>query len=96
MSVSSIMVFEEGFNRGIRFRYISDSFKVDSYVCDKQSLLTSIERNMPNVVLMGLSLYAKIDGVKVSKEIRRRFDIPVIYKHIRLKVHPTTVWNWNL
>ena len=51
---------------------------------------------MPDVVVMDLDLYVKIDGVKISKEIRRRFNIPVIYKHISLKVHPTTVWNWNL
>lgn len=83
MSVSSIMVFEEGFNRGIRCRFISDSVKVDSYISGKERILAEIESNMPDVVLMDLDLYAKIDGVKISKEIRRRFNIPVIYKHIR-------------
>jgi hypothetical protein len=90
------MVFEEGFNRGIRCRYISDSVKANSYISGKDSILTEIERNMPDLVLMDLDLYAKIDGVKISKEIRRRFNIPLIYKHISLKVHPTTVWNWTL
>jgi len=96
MSVQSIMMFEEGFNRGIRCRFISKSVKVDSYVSGKDSLLIEIERNMPDLIVFDLDLYAKIDGVKTSKEIRDRFNIPVIYKHIRLEVHPTTVWNWTL
>ena len=96
MSVQSIMMFEEGFTRGIRCRFISKSVKVDSYVSGKDSLLTAIERNMPDLIVFDLNLYAKIDGVKISKEIRDLFKIPVMYKFIRLEIHPTTVWNWTL
>jgi DNA-binding response OmpR family regulator len=73
------MMFDEGFNRGIRCRYISDSVKVDSYVSDKESLLLAIERNRPDVVVMDLDLYAKIDGIEISKRIRCQFDVPVMY-----------------
>jgi len=89
-------MFEEGFTRGIRCRFISKSVKVDSYVSGKDSLLTAIERNMPDLIVFDLNLYAKIDGVKISKEIRDLFKIPVMYKFIRLEIHPTTVWNWTL
>jgi DNA-binding response OmpR family regulator len=73
------MMFDEGFNRGIRCRYISDSVKVDSYVSDKESLLLAIERNRPDVVVMDLDLYAKIDGIETSRKIRNQFNVPIMY-----------------
>ena len=77
MSVSSILIFEEGFNRGIRCSYISNSVKVDSYTFGRDSLLTAIERNMPDLVLM--DLYEQIDGIDTSRQIRNQFGIQVIY-----------------
>ena len=77
MSVSSILIFEEGFNRGIRCSYISDSVKVDSYTFGRDSLLTAIERNMPDLVLM--DLYEQIVGIDTSRQIRNQFGIQVIY-----------------
>lgn len=79
MSVFSIIMLEEGFNRGIRCRYASRWFKVDSYVPGKEGLLAEIERNKPDVVVMDLGLYAKIDGIKTSWKIRNWCNVPVIY-----------------
>ena len=33
----------------------------------------------PDVVLMDLDLYEKIDGIETSRVIRNRFDVPVVY-----------------
>jgi CheY-like chemotaxis protein len=38
-----------------------------------------IEKNTPDVVVMDLDLYAKIDGIETSRRIRSQFDIPVMY-----------------
>jgi len=35
--------------------------------------------SFPNVVVMDLDLYAKLDGIETSKNIRSQFDVPVIY-----------------
>jgi chemotaxis response regulator CheB len=35
--------------------------------------------SFPDVVVMDLDLYSKIDGVETSKKIRSQFDVPVIY-----------------
>jgi CheY-like chemotaxis protein len=96
MSVPSIMIFEEGFSRGIRCRFIDKCFTVDSYVRSKEGLLLEIERNMPDIIVLDLDIYAKIDGIKTSQKIRNRFNLPVIYKFTKLKINPITVWNWTL
>ena len=79
MLVANIMVLDEGFDRGIRCMFVSDWFRVDSYVSDKQGLLSVIERNMPDVVVMDLKLYGRVDGIETSRKIRNRFDVPVMY-----------------
>jgi DNA-binding response OmpR family regulator len=79
MDAQSVMWLEVGFGRGIRCRFISEWFKIDSYVPGKERLLAEIERNKPDVVVMDLDLYARIDGIKTSRKIRNRFDVPVMY-----------------
>jgi chemotaxis response regulator CheB len=44
----------------------------------KEKLLAEIERNRPDVVIMHLDLYGRIDGIETSKKIRNRFGIPVM------------------
>ena len=92
---TSVMMLDEGFELGIRCRFVSNWFKMDSYIYTKEKLLSEIDRNRPDVVVMDLDLYAKIGGVKISKEIRERFAIPIIYQFTRFKICPTTEWNWT-
>jgi hypothetical protein len=80
MSVSSVMMFDEGYDQGIRCRYISEWCKIDSYVYSKKKLLSEIERNRPDVVVLDLDLYDHIGGIETMRIIRDRFDIPVWYE----------------
>ena len=52
---------------------------MDSFVYTKEKLLSEIDRNRPDVVVMDLDLFAKIDGIETSKIIRNRFGVPVMY-----------------
>ena len=79
MSVQSVMWLEIGTGQGIRCRVVSEWFKVDSYVYTKEKLLSEIEKNKPDVVVMDLDLYAKMDGIETSRKIRSQFDVPVMY-----------------
>jgi len=79
MSELSLMMFDEGFDRGIRCRFINKGIKIYSYVSGIEKILSEIERNNPDVVIMDLDLYCRIDGIETSKKIRNRFDIPVMY-----------------
>ncbi len=75
-----VMLFEAGHGLGIKCRFVSEWFKIDSYVPDKKRLLSEIERNKPDVVLVDMNLYAKIYGIETTQKIRSQFDIPVLYK----------------
>jgi DNA-binding response OmpR family regulator len=79
MSVTSIMMVEEGFNQGIRCRSISEWFKMDFYVFSKEELLFKIGINNPDVVMIDLDLYEKMDGIETSRKIRSQFGVPVMY-----------------
>jgi hypothetical protein len=38
-----------------------------------------LEKTYPDVVVMDLTLYAKIYGMEISRRIRPQFDVPVMY-----------------
>ena len=79
MAELTMMLFEKGPENNIRCRAINGWFKRDSYVSSTQKLLLEIEKVKPDVVVMDLDLYAKIDGIETSRVIRSRFDVPVVY-----------------
>ena len=81
MSGLKIMMFDEGVDQkmGIRCRFISDYYKIDSHVSTKERLLLEIKRNNPDVIFLDPNLYAKIDGIEFTQTIRSQFDIPVWY-----------------
>ena len=75
-----LMMLESGHALGIKCRFVSQWFKVDSYVSDKKWLLHEVKRMEPDIVLIDSDLYANIDGIKTARTIRYRFNIPVLYK----------------
>ena len=79
MAAQSLMMLEMGFDQGIRCRHISKWFKMESYLFTKEDLMLEIEKNKPDVVVMDLDLYERIDGIETSRKIRSQFDVPVIY-----------------
>jgi CheY-like chemotaxis protein len=74
-----LMMFDEVPDHKIRYRFIREWFKIDSYVSTKEKLMAEIEKNRPDVVLMDLDLYEKMDRIETSRRIRNRFDVPVVY-----------------
>ncbi len=70
----NLMMLDKGTGQKIRCRFISEWFKIDFYVLGKEGLLSEIEKSNPDVVIMDLNLYAKIDGIETSRIIRTRFN----------------------
>jgi len=75
-----VMSFEAGHKQGIKCRFISQWFKIDTYVPCKERLLSEIEKNQPDVVVIDPDLYARIDGIETTSRIRQKFKIPIMYK----------------
>ena len=73
------MFLDEGPDENIRCRFICDWCKVESYVYSNAKIFLEIEKTHPDVVVIDLDLYAKIDGIETSKRIRSQFDVPVLY-----------------
>jgi hypothetical protein len=63
----------------VRCRFISNCCKIEFYVYSNLKLFSEIERRYPDVVVMDLDLYAKIDRIETPKMIRLMFDVPVMY-----------------
>ena len=78
MPVTSIMMLDGESDR-IRCRFICNWLRVESYVSSKEGMLSKIERLNPDVVVMDLDLYERIDGIETSRQIRNQFDVPVMY-----------------
>ena len=53
--------------------------KIDSYV-PEEKLLSEIEKINPDVIVIDLDLYARIDGIETTEKIRDQFDIPIWYE----------------
>jgi CheY-like chemotaxis protein len=68
-----------GKNQSIRCRFICNWCKVESNVYSNARLFIEIEKTDPDVVVMDLDLYAKIDGIETSRRIRSQFGVPVMY-----------------
>jgi len=68
-----------GKKQSIRCRFICDWCRIESYVHSNARLFSEIKKTHPDVVVMSLNLYAKIDGIETSRRIRSQFDVPVWY-----------------
>ena len=79
MAELTMMLCEKGPENNIRCRAINGWFRRDSYVSSKENLFLEIEKVKPDVVVIDLNLYEKIDGIETSRAIRSRFDVPVRY-----------------
>ena len=79
MSEQIVMWLEMGTDHAIRYRLVSEWFKIDSHVYTKEKLFSEIGRNKPDIVVLDLDLYAKMDGIETSRKIPNRFDVPVVY-----------------
>ena len=73
-----MMLCEKGPENTIRCRAINGWFKRDSYVSSKEKLLLEIEKVKPDVVVMDLDLYARIDGIETSRLIEHIFELILI------------------
>jgi len=73
------MFLDEGPNKNIRCRFIDDYSKIESYVYSNARLFSEIEKTHPDVVVMDLDLYAKIEGIETSRKIRFQLGVPVMY-----------------
>lgn len=74
-----VMMIYAGPDQGIRCRFFSKWFKIDFYVPKKEMLFLEIEKINPDVVVIDLNLFARINGIATAKKIRDQLEIPVMF-----------------
>ncbi|RXA17588.1 response regulator [Methanosarcina sp. MSH10X1] len=64
---------------GIKRMLKSLGYTVTGVASSGEDAISKAESTFPDVVLMDIMLKGDIDGVEAAKEIRERFDVPVVY-----------------
>lgn len=75
-----LMMIDEGSDHIFRSRFISNWYKIVSYVSNKEMLISEIEKIDPDVVVIDLDLYDQIDGIEIMDTIWDLFDVDVWYE----------------
>ena len=87
MANLTMMDCKKGPENNIRCRVINGWFKMDAFVSSKEKLFLEIGRAQPDVVVLDLELYEKIDGIEISRRIRSRFDVPVLLGRVMVLIN---------
>jgi two-component system, cell cycle sensor histidine kinase and response regulator CckA len=54
-------------------------YEISATVSTGEEALLSVEEAKPQIVLMDIKLQGSLDGVEAARQIRRRFDVPLVY-----------------
>ncbi len=64
---------------GIKRMLKSLGYTVTGVASSGEDAISKAESTFPDVVLMDIMLKGDMDGVEAAREIRERFDVPVVY-----------------
>ncbi|PAV13964.1 hypothetical protein ASJ81_15800 [Methanosarcina spelaei] len=64
---------------GIKKMLKNLGYTVTGVASSGKDAISKAESTFPDVVLMDIMLKGDMDGVEAAKEIRERFDVPVVY-----------------
>ncbi len=81
MTKAHILVVEDEniISMDIQSRLKGLGYAIAGAAVSGEAALRQVSETQPDLVLMDIHLKGKIDGVAAADEIRRRFDVPVIY-----------------
>ena len=54
-------------------------YSVSAIVDNGEEAIKKVKENTPDLVLMDIVLKGEIDGIEAAKEIRKQFDVPVVF-----------------
>jgi len=81
MAKTKILVVEDNSIVAERLREILSrmNYDVPAIAVSSDSAIKEAEKHMPDLVLMDIKLKGDMDGIEAAEEIRRRFNIPIIF-----------------
>ncbi len=82
MTSASILVVEDEVivAENLRVTLSGMGYHVPETACSSSEAMDSVERNLPDLILMDISLEgSEFDGVETARRIRKNHDIPVVF-----------------
>lgn len=81
MSQPKILIVEDEsiVSLEIQSRLEDLGYSVSDAVFSGEDAILSIEKNLPDLILMDINLRSDLDGIETSNQIRQKFNVPVIY-----------------
>ena len=93
MEQAKIMVVEDEviFGKDIQMSLRTLNYDVPNLVTSGETAVEMAEKEDPDLVLMDIVLRGQMDGIEAARQIKSRFDIPVIYLTPTRTKKPCTV-----
>ena len=63
----------------IEARLIKLGYRISGIVSTGEAAVAAVHETMPALVLMDIVLAGEIDGIRAADEVRRRFNVPVVF-----------------
>jgi FOG: CheY-like receiver len=81
MAEGRILIVEDEYivAMGIKRMLKSLGYTVTGVALSGEDAISKAELTFPDIILMDIMLKGDIDGIEAAKEIRERFDVPVVY-----------------
>jgi len=81
MSKADILIVEDDYvTSAVIKKYLERSgYNIVAVARDGESAFQSVKESLPDLILMDISLKNSIDGIETAAQIRKIYDIPVIY-----------------
>lgn len=64
---------------GFQNRLQSKGYDVCEIVSDGDKVIVTVEKENPDIILMDINIQGKRDGVEIAKEIKSRFNTPIVF-----------------
>jgi CheY-like chemotaxis protein len=76
-----VMIVEDCFVQStvIKKMLESENFGITNVCRSGDEALKSVEKSVPDVILMDIYIEGEIDGIETVKQIREKFKIPVLF-----------------
>jgi two-component system sensor histidine kinase UhpB len=81
MAETGILIVEDSFIVAVHLQKSLENhgYKVNAIVDSGESALKEIKARRPSLVLMDIMLNGKLDGIETAREIKKHFNLPVVY-----------------
>ena len=78
--VKILIVEDDIFSASIIKKILSNhSYEVTDIISDSGDVMSSIDKNVPDLILMDIVIQGGMDGIQIAEIIKEKNDIPIIY-----------------